>query len=211
MRGNTKKFALKSAVAVAATAAMVVPMAACGSGTAGGGKTKISFYSYFKDNQIGEVVKGFEKKNPDITLDVQYGQDPAQYISTLQTRLAGGKPPTIFNLTMDNRTDVMKSGAALDISGEDFLDGIDDTNFALFQQDGKTYGMPVSAWVGVFFYNKDILKKAGYDKFPKTWDEFIEMGKKINSNGSTAFLEDFNTQIAGSFTGLLASYYGEQG
>ena len=64
MRGNTKKFALKSAVAVAATAAMVVPMAACGSGTAGGGKTKISFYSYFKDNQIGEVVKGFEKKNP---------------------------------------------------------------------------------------------------------------------------------------------------
>lgn len=211
MRGNTKKFALKSAVAVAATAAMVVPMAACGSGTAGGGKTKISFYSYFKDNQIGEVVKGFEKKNPDITLDVQYGQDPAQYISTLQTRLAGGKPPTIFNLTMDNRTDVMKSGAALDISGEDFLYGIDDTNFALFQQDGKTYGMPVSAWVGAFFYNKDILKKAGCDKFPKTWDEFIEMGKKINSNGSTAFLEDFNTQIAGSFTGLLASYYGEQG
>lgn len=66
MRGNTKKFALKSAVAVAATAAMVVPMAACGSGTAGGGKTKISFYSYFKDNQIGEVVKGFEKKNPDL-------------------------------------------------------------------------------------------------------------------------------------------------
>lgn len=68
MRGNTKKFALKVAVAAAATAAMVVPMAACGSGTAGGGKTKISFYSYFKDNQIGEVVKGFEKKNPDITL-----------------------------------------------------------------------------------------------------------------------------------------------
>ena len=40
MRGNTKKFALKSAVAVAATAAMVVPMAACGSGTAGGGKNQ---------------------------------------------------------------------------------------------------------------------------------------------------------------------------
>ena len=129
---------------------MVVPMAACGSGTAGGGKTKISFYSYFKDNQIGEVVKGFEKKNPDITLDVQYGQDPAQYISTLRPRTCWWQDlPTIFNLTMDNRTDVTKSGAALDISGEDFLYGIDDTNFALFQQDGsKTYGMPVSAMGG---------------------------------------------------------------
>ena len=95
MRGNTKKFALKSAVAVAATAAMVVPMAACGSGTAGGGKTKISFYSYFKDNQIGEVVKGFEKKNPDITLDVQYGQDVAG--TSLQTYVRNGTSSQKFS------------------------------------------------------------------------------------------------------------------
>lgn len=209
---NAKKnAALRAVVAGAAAVAMLVPLAACGSNSAGGDKTKISFYSYFKENQIGDVVKGFEKANPDIDLDVQYGQDPAQYIQTLQTRLAGSGAPTIFNLTMDNRTDVMASGAAEDLTGKDFLDGIDETNFSLFQQDGKTYGMPVSAWVGAFFYNKDILKKAGYDEFPKTWDEFIEMGKKINDSGSTAFLEDFNTQIAGSFTGLLASYYGEQG
>lgn len=212
MKGSKMNLALKTAVALTAAAAMVVPMAACGSSTAGNsGQTKISFYSYFKQNQIGDVVKDFEKKNPDIKVDVQYGQDPAQYVSTLQTRLAGGKAPTIFNLTMDNRVDVMNSGAAADLTGGDFLDGIDETNFTLFQQDGKTYGMPVSAWVGAFFYNKDILQKAGYDEFPKTWDEFIEMGKKINDSGSTAFLEDFNTQIAGSFVGLLASYYGEQG
>ncbi len=74
MRDITVKVALKTAVALTAAAAMVVPMAACGSGTAGdSGKTKISFYSYFKDSQIGDVVKGFEKKNPDIKLDIQYG------------------------------------------------------------------------------------------------------------------------------------------
>lgn len=205
------KSALRTGLAGAVALCMLVPLAACGSGATGSGKTKISFYSYFKENQIGKLVKSFQAANPDIELDLQYGQDPAQYVSTLQTRLAGGKPPTVFNLTMDNRTDVMKSGTAEDLTGEDFLKGIDDTNFSLFRQNGKTYGMPVSAWVGAMFYNKSLLKKAGYEAFPKTWDEFIAMGKKINDSGGTAFLEDFNTQASGTLAGLIASYYGEHG
>ena len=205
---------LRAAVAGAAAVAMLVPVSACGSGTAGGddgGKVKISFFSYFKDTQIGDVIKGFEKANPNIKIDFQVAQDPAQYVQTLQTRLAGGKPPTLFNITMDNRTDVMNSGAAEDLTGKDFLKGIDESNFQLFQQDGKTYGMPVSAWVGAMFYNKDILKKAGYDEFPKTWDEFIEMSKKINADGGTAYLEDFNTQPSPTLAGLIASNYGKEG
>ncbi|MGG7135612.1 ABC transporter substrate-binding protein [Bifidobacterium catenulatum] len=198
-------------VAGAAAVAMMAPLAACGSSSTGGEKTKISFYSYFKENQIGDVVKGFEKANPNIILDVQYGQDPSQYISTLQTRLAGGKPPTIFNITMDNRTDVMNSGAVANLTGKDFLKGVDDSNFQLFQQDGKIYGLPVSAWVGVMFYNKDLLNQAGYDEFPKTWDEFIEMGKKINASGGTAFLEDFNSQPSGTLAGLVASNWAKRG
>jgi multiple sugar transport system substrate-binding protein len=198
-------------VALTAAVAMIAPMAACTSGSSQDGKVAISFYSYFKKTQIGAVVEGFQKENPDITVDVQYGQDPQQYVQTLQTRLAGGTPPTVFNITMDNRTDVMGSNAALDLTGGDFLEGIDESNFSLFQQDGKTYGMPISAWIGAMFYNKDLLKKAGYDEFPKNWDEFIEMGEKINDSGSTAFLEDFNTQVAGSFVGLLASKYAQDG
>lgn len=198
-------------VAGAAAVAMMTPLAACGSNSTDGEKTKISFYSYFKENQIGDVVKGFEKANPNIILDVQYGQDPSQYISTLQTRLAGGKPPTIFNITMDNRTDVMNSGAVADLTGKDFLKGVDDSNFQLFQQGGKIYGLPVSAWVGVMFYNKDLLNQVGYDEFPKTWDEFIEMGKKINASGGTAFLEDFNSQPSGTLAGLVASNWAKRG
>lgn len=137
MRGNTKKFALKSAVAVAATApwscrwphAVPVPQVA--------GKPRFRSIPTSRTTRLVMSSRGSRRRTPTLSLDVQYGQDPAQYISTLQTRLAGGKAPTIFNLTMDNRTDVMKSGAALDISGEDFLYGIDDTNFALFQQDGQ--------------------------------------------------------------------------
>lgn len=195
-----------------AAALLLAPIAGCGGSTAGSdGTVEISFYSYFKQAQIGTVVDEFVKANPTIKIDVQYGQDSTQYIQTLQTRLAGGEPPTIFNLTMDNRTDIMSAGLALDISGSDFFSGIDDINFTLFKYDGKTYGMPVSAWVGAMFYNKDILSSAGYDEFPKTWDEFIEMGKKINDAGGTAFLEDFNTQPSGTFEAILASKYAADG
>ncbi|MFU0554320.1 ABC transporter substrate-binding protein [Gardnerella vaginalis] len=196
----------RTAVALVTLATVLLPLGACGNGNSAG-KVSISFYSYFKKNQIGNVISAFQKAHPNIKIDAQYGQNSTQYIQTLQTRLAGGTPPTIFNLTMDNRTDIMQSGQALDISGSKFFSGIDESNFKLFQHNGKTYGMPVSAWVGAMFYNKDILKQAGYTEFPKTWDDFITMGKKINDSGKVAFLEDFNTQPSGTFEALLASKY----
>lgn len=193
-------------LALVAVVAVVLPLSACGANSASD-KVTISFYSYFKKNQIGKVIESFERANSDIKIDAQYGQNSTQYLQTLQTRLAGGTPPTVFNLTMDNRTDIMEAGQALDISNEKFLSGISKSNFKLFAYKGKTYGMPVSAWVGAMFYNKDILKSVGYNEFPKTWDAFIAMSRKINASGKTAFLEDFNTQPSGTFEALLASKY----
>ena len=193
--------------AAVASALLVAPLAACGGNSAG--KVKLTFLSYFNKTQIGKVIDDFEEANPNIQIEMQTSKN---YVQTLQTRLAGGEPPTIFNLTMDNRTDVMKSGAALDLTGSDFFDGIDDSNFTLFQKDGKTYGMPVTAWYGGIVYNKDLLKKAGYDEFPKTWDEFLDMGKKLKSMGVTPLLDsNVNTQPSGIFVGLLASYYAGEG
>ena len=209
----TAKKGIRGLAALAAMAVMVPLVASCGnsSSSASGGTTKISFYSYFKKGQIGSVIDAFEKKNPNIKIDMQAGQDPSQYVQTLQTRLAGGQPPAVFNLTMDNRTDVMSSGAALDLTGSDFFDGIDESNFELFKDGGKTYAMPVTAWYGSLIFNKDILKKAGYTTIPKTWSEFLEMGKKITKQGKTAFLEDINSGPAGSIAGLQASYYASKG
>ena len=199
---------MRGLLALGAAAAVVLPFAACGSSSAN--TTTISFYSYFAKNQIGTVVDDFEKANPDIKLDVSYGQNPSQYVQTLQTRLAGGKPPTVFNLTMDNRTDVMNSGAAMDLKNESFTKGIDPANFQPFQQDGKTYGMPVTAWFSGMFYNKKILAAAGYKTLPASWDEFIAMSKKIDASGKTAYLEDFNSQPSPSLAGLLGSSYGKK-
>ncbi len=46
-------------------------------------------------------------------------------------------------------------------------------------EDGAVYGIPFNKSTEVVFYNKDLVKKAGIDKAPKTMDELFEDAKTI--------------------------------
>ena len=41
--------------------------------------------------------------------------------------------------------------------------------------DNKTYGLPFDNYSGLLFYNKCMLKDAGFDKPPATWDELLKV------------------------------------
>src|SRR5262249_53751264 len=49
-----------------------------------------------------------------------------------------------------------------------YFPGIWETNVV----DGQAYGVPWYVDTRVLFYRKDILKRAGYDSIPGTWDEW---------------------------------------
>jgi len=63
---------------------------------------------------------------------------------------------------------------------------------------GRSYGLP---WVGgpaALYYRKDIFDKNGVGKPPETWDEYVEVGKKLtqDTNGDgklDQFMTDFPT------------------
>lgn len=84
---------------------------------------------------------------------------------------------------------------------------------------GHHYGLPwYSAWK-TMAYNKEMLKKAGYDQPPKTWDEFIKVSKDLQQKGivqyasawswtrAEALMADF-VPIVGSMGGKM---FDEQG
>ncbi|MGE0423815.1 MAG: sn-glycerol-3-phosphate ABC transporter substrate-binding protein UgpB [Reyranellaceae bacterium] len=52
--------------------------------------------------------------------------------------------------------------------------------------DGKLLSMPFNSSTPVFYWNKEMFKKAGLDpdKPPKTWDEVGEFGKKLVASGA---------------------------
>ncbi len=55
---------------------------------------------------------------------------------------------------------------------------------------GEHYGVPMSPWTVSFFYNKDLFAKAGIEKLPTTWTEFLEVCKTLKSSGINALTTD---------------------
>ena len=53
--------------------------------------------------------------------------------------------------------------------------------------DGKVYGLPIAASARAMYYNKDVLKKAGYDMLPTTWADFKTAAEKIKATGGGVF------------------------
>ena len=45
---------------------------------------------------------------------------------------------------------------------------------ASFTVNGKLYGLPFDSYAGLLYYNKSMLKAAGFDGPPKTWDELAK-------------------------------------
>lgn len=51
----------------------------------------------------------------------------------------------------------------------------------MFTKDGSVYGIPSAVNPMLFAYNKALFAEAGLQEPPKTWDEALEMAKKINN------------------------------
>jgi raffinose/stachyose/melibiose transport system substrate-binding protein len=58
-------------------------------------------------------------------------------------------------------------------------------SLAAFSKDGKNYGVPWDMGMVGWWYNKDLFKKAGINKEPATWTEFLVDVKKLKSTGIT--------------------------
>lgn len=208
-----------STVVLAVTATAALTLAGCSSSDgksdtsssdSSGDSSKpvtISYFSWSNEKAMRPVIDAFEKKYPNIHIDISATAGGANaYAQTLTTRITGNQIPDVFHMSTATRHEIMDNGYALDLTNEPFMKGIDKSAKAFYTKDGKVYGMSPTAWMGVLIYNKDIIKKAGYDKVPTTIDEFNQMGKKITEQGKIAYMEDPSV-ISGSFCAMLPGYY----
>lgn len=177
-------------IAAVAAAAMLVPLAACGGGNAADGKTTLSFFSNNPQDKYQPIIDAFEKANPDIKIDYSTTTgSQSGYQQTLQTRISGGNLADVYIVPPEALSDLVKGNYAKDLSNESFMDKIGDAAKKAYSVDGKVYAMGVSAWTNAWVYNKDLLKKVGYDSIPATWDEFLTMCGKLKAAGITPYLE----------------------
>ncbi|MEU3900780.1 extracellular solute-binding protein [Streptomyces sp. NPDC045251] len=201
----------RRSLAVAAVAALVLPLSACGSGGDGGssdasGKVEgdITFQTWnlranFKDYFEG-LIADFEKKYPGT--DVKWVDQPAEgYADKISADAAGGTLADVVNVSPDLAAPLAKAGLALDLDEaagqyrKDYLEAA----WASQQVPGMegTYAFPWYLNTGPLFYNKSLFEKAGLapEKPPTTYDELFDTALEIarQTNGEVATLANVPT------------------
>ncbi|MEN8199150.1 MAG: ABC transporter substrate-binding protein [Thermodesulfobacteriota bacterium] len=162
-----------SSVAVAATELnMFYPVAV------GGPLTKL----------VDKLVTDFEAEHPDIKVNAVYSGNYSDTMTKAMTALKGGTPPhlsvilsTEIYTLIDNNAIVPFDELVATDADKKWLGSFYPALMENAQTAGKTWSIPFQRSTIVMYYNKDAFKKAGLDpeKAPATWDELVEMGKKL--------------------------------
>jgi arabinogalactan oligomer / maltooligosaccharide transport system substrate-binding protein len=180
MRRGIAATALVAALALAATA--------CGGGDSGdkaAGPVTLTWWDTSNATNEAPTYKAmiaeFEKANKDIK--VKYVNVPFDQAQNKFQTAAGSKgAPDIIRAEVGWTASWAKSQFLAPLDGTDALKDTGDITPSLLKQaqyQGKTYGAPfVTDSLGLM-WNKEILKKAGYDKAPTTWDEVKKVSKAV--------------------------------
>ncbi|WP_445429966.1 ABC transporter substrate-binding protein [Bacillus atrophaeus] len=136
-----------------------------------------------------EVVKEFEKEHPDIHIQTEAVLNDS-YKDKIKVMLGTSSPPDVFFSWSDEfAAKFIRGNKALDLSSyykndTEWSSQLVGTQIKPFTYEEKEYGIPWQMDAKSFFYNKDIFEKLNL-KPPSTWEELIEVSKKLKANGYT--------------------------
>ena len=142
---------------------------------------------------LDAMVVEFNKKFSNITLNVEtiaFGD----YFTQMQTRVAAGTAPDVYELNYENFVSYAKKGVLMPLEDLYSKAGFDPNTInkmalKAFNADGKQYGLPDSFSNVVLIYNKDLFDKAklAYPTNDWTWTEEQAAAEKIRALGKDIF------------------------
>jgi len=199
--------ALAAAVAVGVAAALT---AGCSPGSSGDTKSSdgksFEFWSFTQINQKADVDV-YKQKHPDIQVKLTEVGSTTETATALTAALAGGKVPDLVLIQGDDLPKFMQAPdnfVDLNTLGADQIKG-DYLDWVIAQPttpDGKIIGIPTDVGGLAVAYRKDLFKTAGLptDRTEvsnswKTWDQFLEVGKKYTKATGKKFLDNTPTSV----------------
>jgi len=139
---------------------------------------------------VDSMVADFVKANPDIDVKAIYAGNYNDARIKALTALKSGKPAQLSVMFSIDIYDLIEQDAIIPFDDLLTTDAdrawLDSFYPALMENGrtlGKTWGIPFQRSTIVMYYNKDLFRKAGLDpeKPPATWQELVEMGKKLTT------------------------------
>src|SRR6478672_763548 len=112
-----------------------------------------------------EVARDFEAKNPGVKVEMQFLENEA-YKAKLPTILQSkDRPHIIYSWAGGVLKSQVEAGVLEDLTAPmaDYKDNLAPAAVNAFTLDGKLYGIPFAQSQVGFFYNKELMAKAGVD------------------------------------------------
>lgn len=185
----------------AATLALLLATVAGCAREADDGTTTISFWAMGREAEVVlELLPAFEREHPGLAVEVQAIPWSAAH-EKLLTAYAAGAMPDLLQLgntwipefaALDALEPLQpRIDASTVVEPGDYFDGIWDTNVVA----GQVVGVPWYVDTRLLYYRRDILREAGVDAAPRTWDEWaaaMEAVKRHVGPGRYAILLPLN-------------------
>jgi multiple sugar transport system substrate-binding protein len=137
-------------------------------------------------DEMNAIVEEFNKSNPNVEVLIDYVSYDALH-DKITTAMASD-PPAYDVFLVDDiwYAEFADKGYILDVServSQDAKDKIFAAAWEITSVQGKIYGMPWLLDQKYFYYNEELLKQAGFDAPPKTWEELLDQSKAVKDQG----------------------------
>jgi len=181
-------------------------------------ETTIEWWQFWTDPgikpTIESMVQEFEKQNPGIKVkltDLTWANGHEK----LAIAFASGSAPDVVELGSDWIAQFADNGKLADLSEHIASDSNGYDGWSLAKYQGKVYARPWILGTRVVFFNKDLLRRAGFDPeaVPVSFDDLMAQAKAVSKLGRNIYGWGSNTaekhRLYKKYLPFLWSYNGE--
>lgn len=150
-------------------------------------RVRLELYYYKQENQEGlkNIVKAFEKANPDVSIDMLI--IPNDSDSVMTARAEQGRLSDILQMQSYSRIkEYAEKGYLLDLSKYGFINKLRKSSLPSVSYKGKQFAMPMDFSAIGIIYNKDIFEKFQIDP-PESYAELKQVCEILKKNQVVPF------------------------
>ncbi|MCQ6561630.1 ABC transporter substrate-binding protein [Paenibacillus mendelii] len=167
--------------------------------------TMLTHYVGVNETQLKPLIEQWNSENPDIQIK-PIGVDFGELQKTIMTKQSAGQGADIMHVYalwggQLNKNNVLAE--APDHIAEDVKANYPEAAVKGASLDGKVFGYPTEVQAYGLFYNKRLLKEAGFDNPPATWDEMLSMAKAIEKKDSSGKVQVQGFGFQRGYAGLV--------
>jgi len=156
---------------------------------------------------IQELTEEYVAANQGVNIDAVYAGSYKETVTKALTASRGGKPPqlsvilSVDMFTLIDEEIIMPFDELIETEEDKaWIESFYPAFMENSQTGGKTYGIPFQRSTPVLYWNKDAFAEAGLDPNtpPATWEETIEMGKKLVKKDDSGNVTRWGVRIPSS-------------